>query len=64
LVRTFFGTLVLSVPGCFVPFFLLCKGVSLREGLDLSNPYRPHTRSIASRDRRSEHISTGVPPFL
>jgi hypothetical protein len=24
----------------------------------------PHTRSIASRDRRRERMSTGVPPFL
>jgi hypothetical protein len=49
-VRTFFGTLRLSVPGRFVPFFLLCKGFSLQEGLDLLDPSCPHTRSIALRD--------------
>jgi hypothetical protein len=56
LVRTFFGTLGLwSVPGRFVPFYLLCKAFSSQEGLDLSDPSRPHpsrphTRSIALRD--------------
>jgi hypothetical protein len=30
-VRTFFGTLGLSVPGRFVPFFLLCLKLSRRE---------------------------------
>ncbi len=87
LVLAFFGTLGLwSVPGRYVPFFLLCKGFSsqealdfldlswphfalckafsLQEALDLSDISWPHTRSIASRDRRSERMSTGVPPFL
>jgi hypothetical protein len=32
--------------------------------LDLSDISWPHTRSIASRDRRSERMSTGIPPFL
>ena len=62
-VVTFFETLGLSLPGPFAPFFLLCKGFSSRKGLDFSDPYRPHTRLIALRDRRSERISTGVPPF-
>jgi hypothetical protein len=50
LVRTFFGTLRLSVPGCFVPSFLLCEGFLSREGLNLLDPSCPHTRLIASRD--------------
>jgi len=49
-VRTYFRTLRLSVPGCFVPFFSLCEGFSSREGLDLLDPSCPHMRSIASRD--------------
>ncbi len=49
-VRTFFGTLGLSVPGCYIPFFLLCKGFALQEGLDFSDLSWPHTRLIASRD--------------
>ena len=44
-VRTFFGTLGLSVPGRFVPFFSLCEAF-----LDLLDPSCPHTRSMASRD--------------
>ncbi len=36
-VRTFFGTLGLSVPGRFVPFFLLCEAFLSREGLDFSD---------------------------
>ncbi len=62
-VRTFFGTLGLSVPGRCVPFFSLCEGFSLQEGLDFLDLSRPHTRLIALRYRRSERISTGVPPF-
>ena len=85
-VRAFFGTLGLwSVPGCYVPFFLLCEGFlsqeatdfwdlslphfslceafSSQEALDLLDISWPHMRSIASRDRRSERMSTGVPPF-
>ena len=42
LARAFFGTLaLLSVLGCFVPFFLLCEAFSLQEAfdfLDLSWP--------------------------
>jgi hypothetical protein len=49
-VRTFLGTLGLSVPGHFVPFFSLCEGFLSREGLDLLDPFCPHTRSIALRD--------------
>jgi len=49
-VRAFFGTLGLSVPGHFVPFFSLCEGFSSREGLDLLDPSCPHTCWIASRD--------------
>ena len=49
-VRTFFGTLGLSVPGRFVPFFSLPEGFLSREALDLAFPSYPHTRSIASRD--------------
>jgi hypothetical protein len=63
--RAFFMTLaVVSVPGCFVPFFSLCKAFSLRKELDLLDLSWLHTRSIALRDKRSKCISTGVPPFL
>jgi hypothetical protein len=50
LVRTFFRTLRLSVPGRVLPFFLLCGGFLSQEGLDLLDPSCPHLRSIASRD--------------
>ena len=50
LVRTYFGTLRLSVPSRFVPFFSLCEGFLPREGLDLLDPSCPHTRSMALRD--------------
>jgi hypothetical protein len=50
LVRTFFGTLGLSVPGCLIPFFSLCEAFSSREGLDLLDPSCPHTCLITSRD--------------
>ncbi len=43
--------------------FSLCKAFSLQEATDLSDLSWPHTCSIALRDRRSEHMSTGVPPF-
>ena len=33
-VRDFFGTLGLSAPGHFIPFFSLCEGFSSQEGLD------------------------------
>jgi hypothetical protein len=46
------------------PHFLLCEAFLSREALDLLDISWPHARSIASRDRRSERISTGVPPFL
>ncbi len=49
-VRTFFRTLRFSVPGRFVPFFSLCEGFLSREGLDLADPSRPHTRLITSKD--------------
>ncbi len=49
-VRTFFGTLGLSVPGHFVPFFSLCEAFSSREWFDLLDPSCPHKRSIALRD--------------
>jgi hypothetical protein len=49
-VSTFFGTLGLSVPGRFVPFFSLCEGFLSQEGLDLSDLSWPYTRSIALRD--------------
>jgi hypothetical protein len=65
LVQAFFGTLgLLSVPGCFVPFFSLCKAFLSQEAFDFSDLSWPHTWLIASRDRRSECMSTGVPPFL
>ncbi len=50
LVRAFFGTLGLwSVPGCFVPFFSLCKAFSSKEALgssDLSWPLLLAVRSF------------------
>ena len=45
------------------PHFSLREAFSSREALDLSDISWPHTLLIASRDRRSKHMSTGVPPF-
>ncbi len=62
LVQVFLGTLaVVSVPGCLLPCFLLCKAFLLGEALDLS---WLHTRSIALRDERRKRMSMGVIPFL
>jgi hypothetical protein len=42
-VRAFFGTLGLwSVPGCYVPFFLLCEVFSSQEATDFSDLSLPH----------------------
>jgi len=54
----------LPVPGRYTPFLSLCEGFSSQEATDLLDLSWPHTRSVASRDRRSECMSTGVPPFL
>jgi hypothetical protein len=60
----FFGTLaLLSVPGHFVPFFLLYKAFLSQEVFDFLDLSWLHTRLIALKDKRSEHMSTGVPPF-
>jgi hypothetical protein len=45
------------------PHFLLGEGFLLRKALDSSDVSWPHRRSVASRDRRSRRMSTGVPPF-
>jgi len=54
----------LPVPGRYVHFLSLCEGFSSQEATDLLDLSWLNTRSVASRDRRSERMSTGVPPFL
>ncbi len=48
----------LPVPGRYVPFLLLCESFSSREATDLLDLSWLHARSVASRDRRSERMST------
>ncbi len=55
-VRTFFGTLGLSVPGCFVPFFLLCKGFLLQEGLDLLSFPATHAQDCLKRQKKRVYV--------
>ncbi len=44
--------------------FSWCEAFSSREATDLLDLSWLHTRSVASRDRRSKLMSTWVPPFL
>jgi hypothetical protein len=53
--------IVASVPGCLFPFLPLLEAFLRDCALDVSCI---HTCSIALRDTRSEHMSTGVIPFL
>jgi hypothetical protein len=60
--QTFLGTLVLDpVLGCLDPVLLLMEAFLLDDALAFSCV---HMRSIASREGRSKHMSTGVMSFL